>query len=59
MIKYLCTKKSTRYYVVKKKNSQVKLIRTYIALINTKIYNIRKCIKKLLTSKYVVKKGLL
>jgi hypothetical protein len=40
--KYLSTIKSTRYYVVKKKNRRVKLLRTYIALINTKIYNMHK-----------------
>jgi hypothetical protein len=42
--------------VVKKKNRGVKLLRTYIALINTKIYNMHKYTKKWLTSKYVVKK---
>jgi hypothetical protein len=47
----------------KKKNGRIKLLRTYIALINTKIYNMYKCTKKSmykctkksLTNKYVVK----
>jgi hypothetical protein len=44
-IKYLYTKENTRYYVVKK-TRRVKLLRTYIALINTKTYNMHKCTKK-------------
>jgi hypothetical protein len=40
MTKYLYTTKSTRYYVLKR-NRRVKLLKTYIALINTKMYNIR------------------
>jgi hypothetical protein len=46
LTKYLCTTKSTRYYIVKKKNRRVKLLKTYIALINTKIYNMHKCTNK-------------
>jgi hypothetical protein len=57
MTKYLCTIKSTRYYVVKK-NRRVKLLSIYKALINKKIYNMYKCIKKWLTSKYVVEKNI-
>jgi hypothetical protein len=47
MTKYLCTTKSTKYNVVKKKNRRIKLLRTYIALIlvNTKIYSMHKCSK--------------
>jgi hypothetical protein len=56
MTKYLYTIKSTKYFVVKK-NKRVKLLRTYIALINRKIYNMHKCTKKWLTSKYVLKKS--
>jgi hypothetical protein len=45
MTKYLCIIKSIRYYVVKK-TKRVKLLRTYINLINTKIYNVHIRTKK-------------